>query len=137
MAQYSILVDSSIWIQCLKEGNSILRQHLDRLLLDDRVAICGPIKAEILSGALTLVDFHKLSNWFEGLQNLSIDDEKIWDIIAEKRFKLARKGIQLKLIDLLIACIAHEHHVPVWSLDEDFKKMIDIIPVKIYRFDDK
>ena len=85
MTQNLILVDSSVWIQCLREGNSLSREHFDRLLADDRVAICGPVKAEVLSGARTWDDFHKLSNWFEGLHILSIDYEKIWDIITDLR----------------------------------------------------
>ena len=137
MAQNLILVDSSVWIQCFREGSSIHRDQLDRLLADDRVAVCGPVKAEVLSGARSMEDYDKLSGWFEGLHDFSVDYEKAWDIIAERRFKLARKGIQQSLIDLLIACIAHENHVPVWTLDKDFKRMTDIIPVTIYRPDDR
>ena len=137
MTHHLVLVDSSVWIQCLKEGNSLQREQLDRLLADDRVAICGPIKAEVLSGARSLDDFNKLSSWFEGLNNLSIDNDKIWNLIAEKRFKLARKGVQQKLIDLLIACVANEHQVSLWTLDEDFERMRDVVSFKIYRPDDK
>ncbi|MEI7998825.1 MAG: PIN domain-containing protein [Candidatus Omnitrophota bacterium] len=132
MAQNLILIDSSIWIQCFKPGNSKYTEHLSRLLSDDRVAICGPVRAEVLSGARSLEDFRKFSNWFEGLPYLSVSDEKVWERIAESRFKLARKGIQQNLVDLLIAWIAYEHDVPVWSLDTDFEGIIEVVSFKIY-----
>ena len=133
MAHNLVLVDSSVWIQYLKNADSAQAEHLDRLLLDDRVAVCSPIKAEILSGARSVEDFRKLQNWFEGLPSLSASDERLWHRIAESRFKLARKGIQQNLIDLFIAWIAHEHGVPVWSLDKDFLEITDVVSFKIYR----
>lgn len=133
MANQLILIDSSVWIQCFKPGHTISRGHLDQLLADNCAAVCGPVKAEVLSGALSAEDFRKLSNWFDGLPHLSIPDEKIWDRIATSRFKLVRRGVQQKLVDLLIAWIAHHHDVPVWSLDKDFSRLTDIISFKIYQ----
>lgn len=132
MAQNLVLVDSSVWIQYLKKADSVHAEHLDRLLSDDRAAVCGPIKAEILSGARSIEYFHKLQNWFEGLPSLVVSDERLWHRIAESRFKLARKGVQYKLIDLFIAWVAHEHAVPVWSLDRDFLGITDAVSFKIY-----
>jgi predicted nucleic acid-binding protein len=133
MAQNTVLIDSSVWIQYFKQGASSLdRAHLNQLLAEDRVAMCGPIKAEVLSGIPSVQDFHKLSNWLGSLPYLTVPDEIIWNRIAESRFKLARKGIQQKLIDLLIAWTAHYHNVSVWSLDKDFSKLAGEISFKIH-----
>ena len=134
MADHPILVDSSVWIQCFKPGPCSYRGHLDQLLADNRVATCGPVKAEVLSGARSAEDFRRLLNWFDGLPDLSmVSDEHIWDRIAESRFKLARTGIQQRLIDLFIAWTAHYHNVPVWSLDQDFEKITNVVPFKLYK----
>lgn len=132
MAKGTVLVDTSVWIRYFKHGNSAEAVHLDRLLADNRAAVCGPVKAEILSGVRSAEDFRKLSTWMEGLTDCPASPD-VWRRIAESRFRLARRGIQQSLIDLWIAWTAHENGFPLWSLDEDFTRMTDVVSFKLYR----
>ncbi len=131
MISRDVLVDTSVWIKYFKQGNSIEAIHLDHLIVEDSLVVCDPIKAEILSGVKSIEDYKKVLNWLEGFNNLSLPLD-IWQRASHARFNLARKGIQQSLIDLIIALTAYEYGVPVWSLDNDFKSITEVVSIKIY-----
>lgn len=128
-----VLVDSSVWIEGLRRNaDSNLCKELDELIANDLVAICGPIKAEILSGASNSVEYRKLQEWFSGLHEVPIKHESIWDQVALLRYELAKKGLQHKVIDVLIAQIAVTNKLILWTLDKDFNDFVKIMPLVLF-----
>ena len=56
-----LLVDSSVWIGFFCGVPGVVRR-MDRAIEEDRVAICGPIVAEVLSGTRTRdADFRRIA----------------------------------------------------------------------------
>lgn len=127
-----LVVDTSVWIHFFRNADSPETNALDELLSAGLVAICSPIRTEVISGAPTKHEFQRLRKLFEALILLE-PPEDIWIQIEEHRFNLARKGIQASLVDLWIALTVRFHHTALWTLDNDFYRLTPIIPLSLYR----
>jgi predicted nucleic acid-binding protein len=126
-----LLVDSSVWVEFFR-GNERVVTRLDAALEADRVAVCGPVVAEILSGARSRREFETLRSAFEGVDLLP-DPPESWSRIAETRFALARRGTQAALVDLLIALTAAEAGHTLLTRDSDFERIAAVLPVDLAR----
>ena len=123
-----VLVDTSVWVKFFRTEGTPEGTLLKSLLAKATVATCAPIRAEVISGAPTQREFHRLRALFDALELLR-PPEDAWVRIEEHRFSLARRGVQASLIDLLIALTAQTHGVNLWTLDNDFRSIASVIPV--------
>jgi len=124
-----LLVDSSVWIDFFRGTRDVVRR-VDAALDKDRIAVCGPVVAEVLSGARTRADFVRLKDAFEGLALLP-EPADSWLRVAEARFALARRGTQAALVDILIALTAANAGHLVLTRDSDFRRIAAVVPVEI------
>jgi predicted nucleic acid-binding protein len=131
MAAGTVLVDTSVWVDYLRSGRSREAEALDGLLSLGAAALCEPVKAELLSGALTRAGLEKLKSVLDQVPVLAAPAD-IWARIAEYRFLLARKGVQASLMDLWIVAVAKEHGAAVWTFDKDFIFIHKVIPFEIF-----
>jgi len=116
-----ILVDTSVWIDYFRGSDGRLTTHLQALLEDDRVALAAPVKIEILSGS-SARDRVALQRVLQALP-LLIPAQSTWERMEGWTEKAVAKGERFGVGDLLIAGLAADSDVPVWSRDEDFKRM--------------
>ena len=124
-----LLVDSSVWIDFFRGVRDVVRR-VDAALARDRVAVCGPVVAEVLSGARTRADFARVKSAFEGLELLP-DPSDPWTLVAEARFALARRGTQAALVDVLIALTAAEANHVLLTRDSDFPRIAAVVPLEV------
>ncbi|MBI2094251.1 MAG: PIN domain-containing protein [Candidatus Omnitrophica bacterium] len=127
-----VLFDTSIWIRFFRVTRAPESVTLDTLLSVGAVATCHPIRAEILSGAPTRRHFERLKDLFDAIKLLDPPHD-LWRQIEEYRFLLARRGFQAALVDVMIAVTAHAHQISLWTLDDDFSHMTDIIPLTLFQ----
>ncbi len=124
-----LLVDSSVWIDFFRGVRDVVRR-VDAALERDRVAVCGPVVAEVLSGTRTRADFARVKAAFEGLDLLP-DPSDPWPRVAETRFALARRGAQVALVDVLIALTTAEAGHVLLTRDSDFRRIATVVPVEL------
>ncbi len=120
------LVDTSVWVSFLR-GIPAAKKALDLLLVDDRVAIAGPIFAEILSGARSRPEFDRLRALLDSLPWLSLPGQA-WERTADVRFSLARLGHQAAFADVLIALSAFHSGHRLLTRDQDFSTIRTVLP---------
>jgi predicted nucleic acid-binding protein len=116
-----ILVDSSVWIQALRRGSSAEALHLKALLDADQVALCGPVRIELLTGA-SAAELPRLRRVLSALP-LHLPTPGIWRSLESWVERAARAGERFGVADLLIAGIAAENELEIWSLDADFNRL--------------
>ena len=114
-----ILIDSSAWVEFLRDSGSTVCRRVDQLL-DEDIATCDAIRMEILAGA-------RDGEHLDGLRRLlarasSIAIAPIDYDEAATLYRACRRGGETvrKLIDCLIAATAIRAGVPVLHADSDF-----------------
>ncbi len=115
-----VLIDTSAWIEFLRDTGSAVCRRVDELLSDD-IAICEPVRMELLAGARDdkhLNDLRRLLAGATLLGTVPMDYEE-----AASLYRVCRRGGETvrKLIDCLIATIAIRSDVPVLHNDADFE----------------
>ena len=114
-----ILVDTSAWIEFLRDTGSTVCEAVDRLLAHD-VAICDVIRMEILAGARDeshLASLRRLLARAAMIRTRPTDYED-----AAALYRRCRRGGETvrKLVDCLIASVAIRAGVAVLNQDADF-----------------
>ena len=114
-----ILVDTSAWIEFLRDTGSPVCEEVDRLLASD-LAVTDVIVMEVLAGARDdrhLSDLRNLLHRATLLSATSGDHE-----VAAGLYRACRRQGQTvrKLVDCLIAAVALRHDIAVLHQDVDF-----------------
>jgi|SRR5947209_4175459 len=126
----AVLVDTSVWIGALAPGE--VRDALQALISADEVVIARPIQAELCQGLRSDDEFSAAWDAMLGYPSLRILD-KHWRLSATHFFRCRKRGITPTTLDCLIATLAREYQVPLWSLDRDFERMATVIGFEIAR----
>jgi len=115
-----VLVDSSVWIDYLGHSRSKVAQKLEFLIRSrNRVAITGFIFQEVLQGirnSRSCQLTQKLLRRFPFLMPTLDTHLRAAEIFHE----ISYRGIKPKSAGTLIAALAIEHRVQLFSLDHDF-----------------
>ena len=116
-----ICADTSVWVEALRDRESVEGRRLDDLLDDDRIALPIPVRLELLSG-VSRPQEPRLRRALSGLPVLFPTDATWTRMDAWVRAGAAQ-GHRFGVGDLLIAAIATERGMLLWSLDSDFARM--------------
>lgn len=120
-----VIADTSVWIPFFNRPNSREKQTLDLLIDADDVALVGIVLAELLQGCRSHQERGELKDGLLALPYLEVT-QSTWVNAGALSAGLLRKGITLPLSDLIIAALTIEHHCPVYSLDDHFRKIPDL-----------
>jgi len=114
-----ILVDTSAWVEFLRDTGSAVCQRVDDLL-DGDIATCHPVRMEVLAGARDeahLNDLRRLLARASLLPTRATDYEQAAGLYRSCR----RSGETVRrLIDCLIAATAMRAGIPILHADVDF-----------------
>ncbi|MGH9150850.1 MAG: type II toxin-antitoxin system VapC family toxin [Acidimicrobiales bacterium] len=127
-----ILVDTSAWVEFLRDTGSPACEEVDRLLARD-LAICDPIQMEVLAGARDDVhqrDLRGLLGRAATLPTEAIDYET-----AAAFYRTCRRSGETvrKLIDCLIGAVASRHGVPILHADGDIEVLSRHTAVEVHQ----
>jgi predicted nucleic acid-binding protein len=126
-----IFVDTSVWVEVLRSGESAAARHLGGLLDAGEVALAAPVRVEILTGASSR-DHIRLRRVLSALP-LFFPTEQTWVRIDDWLERAKTAGERFGFADLLIAAIAVDQHAPLWSLDRDFARMARVGLIELHR----
>jgi predicted nucleic acid-binding protein len=118
-----VFVDTCIWSSFFGKPSSPEKAAVDHLLDTDRIALVGPIVAEILLGfrrqdqADWVSSRLRLAHYVEGGWN-------DWRAAADLGRSLAASGNKLPLTDLVVAAVVRRCNAWVYTSDPHF----DVIP---------
>ena len=123
----SVLVDTSIWIEYFRSGNS--SEKLDFLIDENLIVINDLILAELVP-SLRVRNQQKLVKLLHNINKLWLSIH--WGQIIEFQFKCLKNGLnRISIPDLIIAQNAKQNQCEIYSLDNHFKLMKDILELRI------
>ena len=126
-----ILIDTSAWIEFLRDTGSGVCQLVDDLLTED-IAICGVVRMEVLAGARDEAHLSRLRGLLARavtIPTLAVDYEDAAMLYRQCR----RQGETVrKLPDCLIAASAIRKSVPVLHSDVDFEVLARHTDLRVY-----
>jgi len=114
-----IMVDSSAWVEFLRDTGSWVCEEVDRLL-DAEIVITDPILMEVLAGARDERHLHQLRGLLGRARMAHCQPPDYVDAALLYR-RCQRNGTTIRrLVDCLIGAVALREGVPVLHMDEDF-----------------
>ena len=112
------LVDSSVWIQLLREGKDPV-QELVRRAREFDLATCGMVRLEVLRGIIRRPVHDAVEAFMNVMLNVPTDN-RIWEAATRDAWQLGRKGLTLPAQDLVIANCARQIEAAVLTFDGHF-----------------
>ena len=114
-----ILVDTSAWIEFLRDTGSPVCRRVDDLLAAE-IATCDAVRTEVLAGARDEQHLQQLRRLLARASTLPTEPVDYDAAAALYRTCRQRGHTVRKLIDCLIAAVAIRGNVPVLHTDVDF-----------------
>lgn len=120
-----VFVDTCVWASFFTKPSSLEKRNVDELIDADRVAIVGPVLAEVLLG------FRRKdqADWVASRLSLAhVVDLSLaeWRTAADLGRDLAGRGHKLPLTDLVLAAVARSLSAYVYSTDPHFDVIRDL-----------
>jgi len=128
-----VLLDTVIWSLVLRRNrpDDTIVSEFATLVQDNRIAIIGPIRQELLSGSRDRANFERLRDYlhdFTDIELITADYEEAASFYNECR----RHGIQGSNIDFLICAVAVRSEFPIFTTDGDFAHYAKYLPITLY-----
>lgn len=125
-----ILIDSSAWIEYLRDTGSPTCARVDALLADD-IATCHPVRMEVLAGARSDRHLGQLRGLLARATLVSTRDSDYED--AATLYRTCRQAGETvrKMIDCLLAAHALRAGVPILHADADFDVLARCTPLTV------
>jgi predicted nucleic acid-binding protein len=127
-----ILVDTSAWVEFLRDTGSPVCTRVDDLL-DGDVATCDPIRMEVLAGARDESHLNGLRRLLARATVIEVVPADYEDAAALYRTCRHRGETVRKLIDCLIGAVAIRAGAQVLHADSDFEALARHTPLALDR----
>lgn len=126
-----ILIDTSAWIEFLRDTGSPICEEVDRLL-GEKIATCDAVRMEVLAGARDETHLRQLRGLLARATNLGTGPAD-YEAAAALYRTCRRNGETVrKLVDCLIAAIAVREVLPVLHADVDFDALARHTALRIH-----
>lgn len=114
-----VLIDTSAWVEFLRDTGSPVCARVDDLL-DGEIAVCDPIRMEVLAGARDELHLHSLRRLLARATVLPTNSAHFEEAAALFRRCRQEGETVRRLMDCLIAAVAIRSGAPVLHRDGDF-----------------
>ncbi|MEX0718874.1 MAG: PIN domain-containing protein [Planctomycetaceae bacterium] len=118
-----ILVDASVIIDFLRKPDPRIRQ----IFVAQGAAICGVTLAEVLHGARNAADYGKILGALAALPHVPIG-EALWEHVGRNLFQLRTRGVTVPFQDVVIATVAIDNDIELWTRDQQFGMIRQVLP---------
>ena len=123
----SILVDTSVWIEYFRSGHN--SGKLDFLIGENLIVINDLILAELIP-ALKIRNQRRIVELLYNVEKVELFID--WDQIIEFQFKCLKNGLNgIGIPDLVVAQNAKQNRCEIYSLDNHFALMQNILKLKL------
>lgn len=133
-----VLVDTPVWslslrrnARALNESERIITMQFEELITEDRVAVVGAIRQEVLSGIREDSVFRKIRDHLQYFRDEVLDSDDYVEA-AYVSNQCRRRGIAGAPVDFLLCAVALRRELPIFTTDADFKRYAAVCGVTLY-----
>ena len=130
MSPERFLVDTTVWVKYLRGLDSGLKEHIRLLALEERAYTSEIIIMEVLRGAKSDKEYNMLYQDFLALPFLKTDTD-VWETAWRTAYNLRRNGVNIPMVDVLIAAAAMYHKCTLMHSDRHFNLLAKHMGLKI------
>ena len=124
-----ILVDTSVWVEVLKDKSGKVVQAFKARVSDEICALTRFTQLELLQGAKNEAEWRQLDEYLSTQYYLEAS-ESTWRDAARIYFELRRKGVTVNSpVDCCIGQLAMESKALLLHRDTDFDRIAKIRPL--------
>ena len=135
----SALIDTSVWSLALRRRRRDLNPtelkiyyEWERLVLDGEAILIGPIRQETVSGIASQREAQIVKQRLAVVEELPLPSDLF--LLAADFFNACRTaGVAAGAIDMMICAAAHNHGVPIFSIDPDFEHYAKHLPIILHK----
>lgn len=125
----SVLVDTSVWIDYFRSGTN--SEELD-FLIDENLLVTNDLILAELIPFLKVQNNKIIINLLYDINNIILSIN--WNQIMEYQYKCLKNGLNgVGIPDLIIAQNAKQNHCEIYSLDNHFLLMKDILDLQLQK----
>ena len=117
-----ILVDTGVLVDYLRAPTD----HALGLFEKNAAAICGVTRAEVLAGARNPADLDRIAASLDVLDQVAVAEE-LWDVLGRNLALLRGAGVTVPLADAMIATLAIENDLELWTRDAHFQRIQSVL----------
>lgn len=134
-----VLVDTSVWSLALRRPKAIQLavdqqvavNALADLVRDARAVLMGAIRQELLCGIKSLGQFEALRVNLAAFDDVALSMQDY--ALAAEAFNTCRaNGVQGSNTDFLICAVSINHHMPIFTMDQDFELYKQWLPIQLF-----
>ena len=125
-----VLVDTSVWIQFFRRKDSSISSRLRHYLELNQVCCTGPVVIELYQGAKTVGEIDIINQLLETVHYIDITRTH-YNHAAKISYEAARKGQVFSVVDLILAIVAHDEQLKLFTLDTHFKEISRFCPLML------
>lgn len=120
--QDKVLIDTSVWIEFFRKKESSISSRLKEYLKLNQACYTGPIAVEVYQGAKTPKEIQIIDQLLQTIHYVEITRMHYHHagLISQKA---AREGKVFSTIDMILASVAHDEQLLLFSLDTHFQEI--------------
>ena len=123
-----ILIDTSVWIHFFRKKDSSISPKIRDYLELNQVCYAGPILIELHQGAKTSREIDVIDELLETIHYVEVTRAH-YRHAGEISYQAARKGKVFSVVDLILAVVAHDEGLKLFTLDTHFKEISAFCPL--------
>lgn len=127
-----VLIDTSVWIEFFRKRESPVSLNIREWLKLNQVYYTGPIVVELYQGAKTNKEIRIINQLLDTIHYVDITREHYHHAGLTSQ-KAARDGKIFSTIDMIIAAVAHDENLSLFSLDHHFLEISHYIDISLVR----
>jgi len=125
-----VLIDTSVWVDFFREKNSGASLKVREYLRLNRVCYVGLIAVELYQGAKTEREIHVINQLLGAIDYVEIN-RKHYFHAGQISQMAARMGKTFSTIDLIIAMVAHDESLTLFSSDHHFQEIAQYLDLSL------
>lgn len=130
MSVERVLIDTSVWVDYLRGIAPLVAEKVDRVLTGAEICVPKIVLAELLQGARSEREIAAVEEFPEAFAIIDQGPET-WVKAGKLSRRLRGRGKTIHLVDCYIAVIAEENGCAVFTLDEHFREIAMVLPLRL------